>query len=50
VRGIVEALRACRERSLEETLDYLFESSHHHTAGQGRHDDTSVLLLERGGR
>ncbi len=47
VRGICEALQACRERSLEETLDFLFESSHRFTGEQGRHDDTSVLLLER---
>jgi serine phosphatase RsbU (regulator of sigma subunit) len=49
VRGICEALRAYRERPLQEALDGLFEASHQFTAGQGRHDDTSVLLLERDG-
>jgi serine phosphatase RsbU (regulator of sigma subunit) len=47
VRGICEALQACRERPLEETLDHLFETSHQFTGEKGRHDDTSVLLLER---
>jgi serine phosphatase RsbU (regulator of sigma subunit) len=47
VRGIVEALKASRERPIAEALDHLFEASHHFTGGQGRHDDTSVLLLER---
>jgi serine phosphatase RsbU (regulator of sigma subunit) len=47
VRGITEALQSCRDVSLPEALDHLFESSHRYTGGQGRHDDTSVLLLER---
>jgi serine phosphatase RsbU (regulator of sigma subunit) len=49
VRGIVQALRDCCGRSLEEALDHLFEASHRYTGGEGRHDDTSVLLLERSG-
>lgn len=48
VNGIHTALRDCAERSLDETLEYLFEASHSFTDGKGRHDDTSVLLLERG--
>src|SRR5204863_413226 len=50
VKGIIEALKSCRERSLEETLECLFESSHRYTGGAGRHDDTSALLLERVGQ
>jgi serine phosphatase RsbU (regulator of sigma subunit) len=49
VNGICDALRACRSRSLDETLDHLFTASHSFTDGKGRHDDTSVLLLERDG-
>jgi serine phosphatase RsbU (regulator of sigma subunit) len=49
VKGICDALQACRQRSLEETLNHLFEASHAFTGGNGRHDDTSVLLLERDG-
>ncbi len=50
VRGIIEALQTCRDRPLEEALEHLFAASHRYTGGQGRHDDTSVLLLERDGR
>jgi serine phosphatase RsbU (regulator of sigma subunit) len=49
VKGIIEALRACRDRPIEEALNHLFEASHEFTGGAGRHDDTSVLLLERDG-
>jgi serine phosphatase RsbU (regulator of sigma subunit) len=49
VPGIIEALRSCRDRPLEEALEHLFEASSRYTGGVGRHDDTSVLLLERGG-
>jgi sigma-B regulation protein RsbU (phosphoserine phosphatase) len=49
VNGICTALRDCLNRSLDETLDHLFEASHSFTEGKGRHDDTSVLLLERDG-
>jgi sigma-B regulation protein RsbU (phosphoserine phosphatase) len=49
VNGICTALRDCARRGLDETLDYLFHVSHSFTAGKGRHDDTSVLLLERDG-
>lgn len=49
VRGIIEALRGCRDLPLEATLDRLFEQSKAFTCGAGRHDDTSVLLLEREG-
>jgi len=47
VAGICAALQACRHRSLQETLDHLFADSHQFTGGMGRHDDTSVLLLQR---
>jgi phosphoserine phosphatase RsbU/P len=45
--GIQRTLDACRRRSLSDTLDELFRASLAFTGGQGRHDDTSVLLLER---
>lgn len=47
VRGISKALQECRETPLDQALEYLFEASHRYTGGAGRHDDTSVLLLER---
>lgn len=49
VRGIAAALRAGRGRPLDQALEYLFLASSAYTGGQGRHDDTSVLLLERAG-
>jgi serine phosphatase RsbU (regulator of sigma subunit) len=46
-RGIIEALREAREKPLDEALEHLFHASNSFTAGAGRHDDTSVVLLER---
>jgi serine phosphatase RsbU (regulator of sigma subunit) len=47
IQGIIETLQACRCRSLEETLQALFDASRRFTGGAGRHDDTSVLIVER---
>ena len=49
VGGISAALRACRGRAVEATLDHLFEASHAFTRGAGRVDDTSVVLVDRTG-
>jgi serine phosphatase RsbU (regulator of sigma subunit) len=49
VEGIMRSLREARERPLEAAMEHLFAASHEFTGGQGRHDDTSVLLLERDG-
>jgi sigma-B regulation protein RsbU (phosphoserine phosphatase) len=45
--GVTAALRACRDRPLGEALDCLFDTSRAFTQGVGRHDDTSVVLIER---
>lgn len=45
--GLMESMRQSRELPLAETLQKLFDDSQAFTRGQGRHDDTSVLLLER---
>ncbi len=47
--GIYETLKATRDLPLNEALQRLFEDSLAFTEGYGRHDDTSVLLLERTG-
>ena len=47
LEGVMRTLERCRRSSLSETLDELFRESQAFTAGGGRHDDTSVLLLER---
>jgi serine phosphatase RsbU (regulator of sigma subunit) len=46
-RGVMETLRACRDEDLEQAVDRLFRASHAFTGGAGRHDDTSLVLLER---
>ncbi len=48
VSGLIDSLRSARELSLDDTLKKLFKDSNAFTQGFGRHDDTSVLLLERG--
>jgi serine phosphatase RsbU (regulator of sigma subunit) len=47
VDGICQTLRACRNLSIEETMESLFRDSRDFTGGEGRHDDTSVVLVER---
>lgn len=47
VRGITETLRACKDATVEATLDRLFRDSSAFTGETGRHDDTSAVLLER---
>jgi serine phosphatase RsbU (regulator of sigma subunit) len=49
VRGISEALRGCRAGDLDAARDRLLGASFAFTHGTGRHDDTSVVLLEREG-
>ncbi len=48
VEGIADALRATAHLPLEQAVAHLFDASHAHTGGHGRHDDTTVVLLERG--
>lgn len=47
VAGIMASLRSSAELSVGEALETLFADSAGATAGAGRHDDTSVVLLER---
>ncbi len=47
VQGLKEALRGSREMELDKALEHLFAASNQFTGGAGRHDDTSVVLLER---
>jgi serine phosphatase RsbU (regulator of sigma subunit) len=49
VDGICRTLQACRDKSLEATMEALFDESRAFTEGEGRHDDTSVVLMEREG-
>lgn len=47
VKGLMETLSSARSLPLDQTLQRLFDDSQAFTAGQGRHDDTSILLMER---
>lgn len=47
IRGIIQSLKNSRALPLDEALAALFDDSHAFTNGAGRHDDTSVVLIER---
>ncbi|MCA9020277.1 MAG: serine/threonine-protein phosphatase, partial [Planctomycetaceae bacterium] len=47
IPGIMKSLQSSRSQNLEESLENLFRDSNAFTDGSGRHDDTSVVLLER---
>ena len=47
VRGVKETLTRCARLSADETVNSLFADSYSFTGGQGRHDDTSVLVIDR---
>lgn len=47
VEGIVNCLKASANDPLDQSLERLFADSNAATKGQGRLDDTSVVLLER---
>ena len=49
VDGICRSLQACCDLSFEETMEALFRDSRDFTEGEGRHDDTSVVLVEAKG-
>jgi phosphoserine phosphatase RsbU/P len=44
--GLRSTMRSTRQKPLQECLDRLFADSYSFTQGSGRHDDTSVLILE----
>ena len=45
--GIQQCLTGKNDRPIEEVVQALMDDSDEFTQGRGRHDDTSVLLLER---
>jgi phosphoserine phosphatase RsbU/P len=46
-KGIEESLRNTRSEPLQNAMQALFDDSNRFTKGAGRHDDTSLLLIER---
>jgi serine phosphatase RsbU (regulator of sigma subunit) len=47
LEGIKRTLRQCADRTVDETVEALFVASNEVTQGEGRLDDTTVVLLER---
>ena len=47
IRGISGCLQTTQHQDLDATLEHLFQASNEYTRGAGRHDDTSVVLLQR---
>jgi len=47
VAGIIDALKESINMSLDDAMNHLFNKSTEITAGAGRHDDTSVMMIER---
>lgn len=45
--GIIRSLQASRDLPLEAAMENLFADSNAFTKGSGRHDDTSLVLVER---
>ncbi|MCA8999032.1 MAG: fused response regulator/phosphatase [Planctomycetaceae bacterium] len=47
LEGVTRTLRRSKGEDLSSLLKNLFEDSNKFTEGQGRHDDTSIVLVER---
>lgn len=47
VDGIINTLKDTKDEPLDKALERLFDDSSAFTQGSGRHDDTSVVLLDR---
>jgi serine phosphatase RsbU (regulator of sigma subunit) len=47
IEGIEQSLSGSTRKPLQDAMQALFDDSHQFTNGVGRHDDTSVVLLER---
>lgn len=45
--GVTKSLHKRLNDSTEDTLQALFDDSHEITGGMGRHDDTSIVLVDR---
>ncbi|MCP4787054.1 MAG: SpoIIE family protein phosphatase [Fuerstiella sp.] len=44
--GMERTMRAAKDKSVTECMDSLFSESFEFTQGAGRHDDTSIMILE----
>lgn len=46
-KGIIRVLQETAGLSVSDTMERLFHDSNEFTQGSGRHDDTSIVLVER---
>ena len=44
--GLERTMHAAKDKSVSECLDLLFSESYEFTKGAGRHDDTSIMIME----
>ncbi|MCI0458273.1 MAG: serine/threonine-protein phosphatase [Gemmataceae bacterium] len=47
VEGLRKAMQDARDADIDKALEHVFHASNLFTHGSGRHDDTSVVLVER---
>ena len=47
VEGIIEAMKESKNLPLDDAMALIFQKSSEITEGKGRHDDTSVMMIER---
>lgn len=46
IKGIMQSMKESKELPLADVMQALFDDSHAFTQGLGRHDDTSIVLVE----
>jgi serine phosphatase RsbU (regulator of sigma subunit) len=47
VKGIRDAMRTIQHGAAVAAVEHLFRTSHNYTGGIGRHDDTSIVVIDR---
>lgn len=48
IPGVANTMQKCREQDIQTCMQSLFDDSLGFTGGHGRHDDTSLVIVERG--
>lgn len=48
ISGIMKTMKRSGDKNLEDSMQALFDDSNAFTQGIGRHDDTSIVLIENG--
>lgn len=47
IKGIIETMKRTYKGTVKDAMEALFEDSNAFTEGAGRHDDTSIVMLDR---